>query len=322
MKIADVDKRMRTPAVRQRNSARLIALALSAGLLAAAPGVAASAESLPSLGALTFQEPLQHQQAGKAEEIARLFAAASYSLSAVRRSRQVPRLFVTQVPPDLAQLSIAAKKQLFVALLLPSVIKANAALSAQRQALETLLAKQDQGESLSGAEADWLKRLADSYQVTQGDWAELQSRVDGVPPSLVIAQGIDESAWGTSRFAREGNALFGEHMPPHGKGRYIESRQGGVKVAAFDSIAAGVRGYLHNLNTARAYAKLRAIRAKARDRQEVPSGYDMSFGLESYSGRGSTYVKDLQIVMKRNRLADYDRAALAPGGAVLIAPMR
>ena len=276
------------------------------------------AETLPAIGTVDYRAPVHREEAGDAAAIGRVFEAKSYALREVRRTGQVPRLYVLQVPPDLSELTVGARKELFVALLLPSILKANDGVLAQRRTLDELLARQGDDGRLSEAERDWLDRLGRAYRVESGDWDELRRRVDVVPPSLAIAQAIDESAWGTSRFAREGNALFGEHLPPHSGYRFIESEHGHVKVAAFDTVPEGVLAFLHHLNTSTAYQRLRDQRARERAKGERLDGHDLSAGLEHYSERGGAYVKELRTLMKQQRLQDYDDAALAPGGALTI----
>ena len=294
-------------------------MSLGAALIGAPPAPA-RAEDLPAIAALDYRAPTSREHAGDAAAVARLFEAKSYSVQEVRRTGRVPRLYLLQVPPDLSQLTVSAKKELFVALLLPSILKANETVLAQRRTLADLLSSRSDGGQLSSDERDWLDRLAGAYKVKSGDWSELQRRVDVVPPSLAIAQAIDESAWGTSRFARQGNALFGEHLPPHSGYKFIESEHGHVKVAAFDTVPEGVLAFLDHLNTSSAYEPLREFRARERAKGERLDSHALSAGLESYSGRGSAYVKELQALMRQHRLSDFDGAALASGGALLIAP--
>ena len=286
------------------------------------PESGTKATSLPAVGTVNYLAPVTREEASDAAAIAGFFEAKSYALQEVRRTKRVPRYYVLQVPPDLSNLIVREKKELFVALLLPSILKANETVLAQRRTLAELLNKQGDGGQLSVAEEEWLEHLAGAYHVKSGDWGELQRRVDVVPPSLAIAQAIDESAWGTSRFAREGNALFGEHLPPHSGYKFIESKQGHVKVAAFETVPDSVLAFLRHLNTSTAYERLREIRAQERATGDSLDGYTLSTGLEFYSGRAGAYVKDLQALMKRQRLHDYDAAALATGGAVLVGPAR
>jgi len=310
-----------THAGRDRAGRWLVLLGLAAALIGA-PALPAQAETMPDIGKIDYHAPETRQEAGDATAINRVFEVRSYDLDEVRRTGQVPRVYVLHVPPDLSKLTVGAKKELFVALLLPSILKANDSVLAQRRTLADLLARQGDGGDLSDAERDWLERLARAYGVNSDDWSELQRRVDVVPPSLALAQAIDESAWGTSRFAREGNALFGEHLPPHSGYKFIESKSGHVKVAAFETIPDAVLAFLLNLNTSGAYERLRDIRARERARRKRLEGDELSTGLDHYSGLASAYVKDLQRLMKQQRLHHYDNTVLEPGGALLIGSAR
>src|SRR5690606_15396684 len=102
------------------------------------------------------------------------------------------------------------RKQVFIRMVLPLVLEVNARVEQDRAHLLTLRARTEAGHTLGPREQDWLNRIMRAYEVTDLDWDVLLRRVDTVPPSLAIAQAANESAWGTSRFAQEGNALFGQ----------------------------------------------------------------------------------------------------------------
>jgi Bax protein len=129
------------------------------------------------------------------------------------------------------------------------------------------------------------------------------ARVDTVPLSLVLAQAANESSWGQSRFAQEGNNLFGEWCFREGCGIVPEQRSAGKshEVAAFDSVNASVRSYLHNLNTGRAYAALRKLRQQARAAGEAPKAMVLASGLARYSERGLAYVHEIKAMIRSNR---------------------
>jgi uncharacterized FlgJ-related protein len=182
------------------------------------------------------------------------------------------------------------------------------------------------------AEHKWLAGLATNYGLLQEDKAlpggdalstlvaELMMRVDTVPPSLALGQAAYESGYGTSRFAREGNALFGQ-WTYGGKGmqpREKRSSKGDYGVAAYDWPLDSVRGYMRNLNTHRAYQKLRDKRAAARSIGREASGTELAETLTSYSEKGAEYVKNLKGIMRTNQLAVSDNATLQTGPAILI----
>jgi Bax protein len=233
--------------------------------------------------------------------------------------REIPRLYITEVGArwrERAQtdLTVLSKKRIFFRLLAPLALRSNELIRAERSRLLDLA----QVTELDEADRRWLTDLAVDYGLEPpmpsaealGDeparddptapkaWSELieelQVRVDEVPVSLVLAQAANESGWGTSRFAQEGNALFGQWT------------FGG----------SGMR----NLNTHRAYARLRELRAEARAAGRAPTGYELAGGLDRYSERGQEYVDELRSMIDTNQLRDADATYLAPGPVYLVVP--
>lgn len=163
----------------------------------------------------------------------------------------------------------------------------------------------------------WAARLADEYKLPGFDpgqpqsWDALLRRIDVIPTSLALAQGAAESAWGTSRFAREGNNFFGHWCYVPGCGLVPEQRSSGARheVAVFDSPRHAVERYIFNLNTQDAYRKLRTMRGQLRQNRQQPTGLRLSEGLARYSERGQLYVRDIQHLIRHNRLERFDELA-------------
>lgn len=204
----------------------------------------------------------------------------------------------------------------FLARLRPLVERENARLLALRDELSGLLAAQRSGAALSEAERKKIRDLARRYRV-DGDpldsaqaAAELLDKVDVVPVSLALAQAANESAWGKSRFAREGNNLFGIWTYDESQGIVPRNRQPGKKhlVRRFDSIADSVRYYIFTLNSHPAYVELRAIRAERRDSGQPLDGHSLADGLTRYSAKGEEYVRLIQAMISRFDLAAFDTA--------------
>jgi Bax protein len=132
----------------------------------------------------------------------------------------------------------------------------------------------------------------------------LLQRVDVVPVSLVLAQAAKESAWGRSRFAREGNNLFGEWCFTAGCGMVPRRRESGKthEVETFPSVRAAVASYIHNLNSHPSYRMLRSIRASLREAGKPLNGLALARGLEAYSAQGSDYVASVRDIIRKNRL--------------------
>lgn len=260
---------------------------------------------------------------GSPEELLGFFEKLNYTPEAWQEGiREVPRVYIMSVGKNWKvnsqNIEVINKKRIFFRALGPLVLRANEIILQDRERLLSLAAQQD----ISGDDAAWLQDLAERYKVGSAGvaldaaaLAELKKRVDAVPPSLVLAQGAEESGWGTSRFAAEGNALFGQ-WTWGGKGiKPKEQREGmgDYRIAAFDTPLESVEAYLLNINTNDAYRDLRARRAAMRDKQEMLSGWDLAETLTSYSERGGDYVDSLHAIMRVNKLQPTDEAVLIDG---------
>lgn len=246
--------------------------------------------------------------------LARTFQRLGYNLEAAADGTlPVPRVIVTRLPPDFPTLDeIDLRKSVFFQVLLPLVLQANEAIEEQRQRLVTLGQRVELGVPLTGAERDWLDRIKDYYNVEDDNFDQLLKRVDVVPPSLALAQAAIESGWGTSRFAREGNALFGQYTNSDNANLLPAALPGDadVRIHAYGGLFEAVMSYARNLNTHAAYQAFRALRAKARTASDVPDGYALAGTLKRYSARGEDYVRDVRRVMNANDLTSYDDAWL------------
>jgi len=144
------------------------------------------------------------------------------------------------------------------------------------------------------------------YRLKQHDagipWHQLLKRVDTVPMKLVLSQAANESAWGTSRFARQANNLFGQWCFTKGCGIVPSRRNAGAthEVAAFTSPQLSVRSYMHNINTGRVYQDLRNIRAQQRAQGKTATALQLAEGLSKYSERGQAYVKEIKSMISYN----------------------
>lgn len=221
--------------------------------------------------------------------------------------------------PDFSEFdNVDDKKQAFFDFLLPLVQQENQRLEVLRVAL-LQIAEQDNG--LSNRQLQWLLKLAQYYRVIAGDtstenldvrWVieELLLRVDKVPPSLALAQAANESAWGTSRFAIEGNNLYGQWCFKKGCGIVPGDRPDGAnhEVASFGSPAQSVRRYIHNLNTHLAYKHFRQLRAEHRREEQPLSGKKSAETLARYSTRGAEYIQELKAMIRINKLSRFDDA--------------
>lgn len=200
------------------------------------------------------------------------------------------------------------RKAVFFEFVEPLIAEANEHVAEDRQRLVEIAGKSE----FSWLDRWWLDKLAAHYRIEHDgmDEEELLSmllmRVDVVPTSLALAQAAKESGWGTSRFAREANNLFGEWCFRPGCGLVPQNRRAGRKheVEAFDTPRDSVFSYLLNLNTHGSYRAFRLERARLRKSGESLSGVELAEQLGEYSERRDEYVKDIKHLIQVNKLAD------------------
>lgn len=213
--------------------------------------------------------------------------------------------------PDFSVYSdITEKKAAFFSYLYPRIVLANSRVLIER---ENLLALQQKPE-LSKGEQTWLadqaKRLRVNAELgSETMFTALMNSLDVIPPSLVLAQAANESGWGTSRFAREGNNLFGQWCFSKGCGLVPASRAQGAshEVVRFSSPYGSVRAYVQNLNRHASYKALRSLREQHRVSGHFPDGITLAAGLLNYSERGQPYVREIRGMIRFNNLSFYDR---------------
>lgn len=209
----------------------------------------------------------------------------------------------------------ADRKQAFIAVLRPVIRAENRRILRSRQRLLGLLRELRAGGSIAKKDRQWLTQQAALYRVAADEplaRAEaLQTRIDIIPVDLALAQAALESGWGSSRFAREGNNLFGEWCFEPGCGIVPLARPAGrtYEVKAFQGVGGSVRSYMHHLNAHPAYEPMRRIRAAARTAGRRPDGYEMAGGLVRYAAIGEEYVARVRGVIDR-----YELGAAAQAG--------
>jgi len=241
-------------------------------------------------------------------DLERLFADLDYTWPP-SPGHTVPRILVEPLPDDYPQIEdVEARKSVFFRVLLPMVLAENARVLRQRELLKTIYDREAAPPSDS-PEGRILRNLMDEYRV-EGDpadpglRAELLRRVDMIPVALVLAQAANESGWGTSRFARLGNNLFGVWTYREGAGIIPAARAEGETHAlrVFDSLRDSVRDHLHNLNIGHAYGELRRLRAQIRAQGGTLDSLVLAGGLSRYSSRGEDYIGEIQAIIRANHL--------------------
>ncbi|WDE07368.1 glucosaminidase domain-containing protein [Thalassomonas viridans] len=239
------------------------------------------------------------------------------SVPVVTEEQIAPEIVVPQVEqprhkvslPDFAGITdIKEKKRQFFDFLRPAVIRENNRLNDIRNQLLALKVKLSLGAELGEQGSALLADLGDKYRIKSGlsleaQVEELLKRVDLMPVSLVLVQAANESAWGTSRFARIGLNFFGLWCYRPTCGMVPNSRVSGAthEVAAFTSIEQAVQRYIHNINTNPAYDVFRSIRAQLRLEKQPLRAEILATGLVPYSERGSDYVLELTNMIRHNQ---------------------
>jgi Bax protein len=214
----------------------------------------------------------------------------------------------TSLPNFKSYRNIEKRKQEFFSFLKPFILQENARLLEKRERLLQLDAVRQSNRHFSLVEQDWLELLCMEFKLgafemeSENTWSKLMVRVDMIPVSLALVQAATESGWGTSRFAREGNNLFGQWCFSPGCGMVPDNRSAGAshEVAIFNSINAAVRSYCRNLNTGYVYRDLREMRYELRRNEQPVSGYELARGLTRYSENGEHYVKLIRSMIRDN----------------------
>lgn len=237
------------------------------------------------------------------------FTAVAVAYSPDRHGRTA--LSSVHLPDNLKGLDVAARKASFVETILPLLVDVNRHIAETRARVESLALWQRRGCSLEDTELRWLAAVAFEYEVDPRDTKALLKRVDTIPVSLSAAQAAIETAWGTSRFVREGNALFGERTyDPSVPGMKVPNRTA-FRVRSFPTLYDSVIQYANNLNTHEAYEQFRTLRAAQRTRSKAFDSAALAATLELYSEKGGWYTNTLVSIMSFNRFYDLDAIRVA-----------
>ena len=251
-----------------------------------------------------------------ASTVKELFKDTDYSLKNIRETKQVKPVKLSLLPKEIKNIqSTKEKKELFLEIILPLVLEENNRIKLDRKKLFSILNKNNNTDQ----EIRWLNSKFKQYGVVKKDLATLKIRMDEVPVSLALAQAAKETGWGTSRFAIEGNALFGqwtwsgEGIKPAG----ADSSDGDHKVMKFKVLKASVRAYQRNLNTHNSYREFRLARAIMRDNEEELDSLTLANYLDKYAATGKEYTKVLKKIIEQNSLKDFDKVKLLPSSIQL-----
>ncbi len=245
-----------------------------------------------------------------AETTANLFDDLGYDLKGVRAGQKVKPIYLTKLPKDLKFLGDTKKKrELFIKIVLPLILNENEKITEDRKKLFKILGKNFN----TVGERVWLKRRFKEYKIEDKDLSKLKMRMDIIPVSIGLAQAANESGWGTSRFALEGNALFGQWTwSKKGITPKKQDPNSNHKILQFQILKASVRAYKNNLNTHNAYKEFREARARLREEGKTIIGLELTKYLKNYASIGEKYTAILEDIIEKNSLTDFDNANLLP----------
>lgn len=244
----------------------------------------------------------------KTETVLSLFEDVKYDLKTVRYQKRVKPIYFTQFPKDLDEIKdVKLKKETFIKIVLPLVVAENEKILDDRNKLKRILSSKMTTEK----QKLWLKQKLREYKVKNLDIKELEQRMDIIPVSIALAQAAKESGWGTSRFALEGNAIFGQWT---WTGKGIEPLNRGEdqvhKILRFPILRASVKAYKNNLNTHKGYKDFRSKRSSLRKKNRNISGLVLTKSLDKYAQTGKEYTDILEKIIKQNDLDEFESVQL------------
>ncbi len=250
-----------------------------------------------------------------ASTIKQLFKDTNYNLKDVRKNKLVKPINLDLLPEEMKMIeNTSQRKNLFIQIVLPLILDENNQIKLDRKKLFIVLNKNNN----SDAEQKWLNMKFKQYGVKNKDLSTLKIRMDEIPVSLAIAQAAKETGWGTSRFALEGNALFGQWtFTGEGIKPAAADSDASHKVMKFKVLQASVRAYQRNLNTHSSYREFRKVRAIQRDNQGHLNSLELVNYLDKYAETGKKYTKILKKIIEQNKLTDFDDAKLLPSSKKL-----
>ena len=270
---------------------------------------------LDKAGSMKMRKPVAVVAFASPVKLRQHFETMGYDLDSVRQGRmEVPRIFLSKVPDGLAEVKqTRERKAVFLRLMLPLILDANERVLQQRARLLVIDAKLAAGRPLTPEQRRALETIAAQYKTDPERIDLLLRKVDAVPPSLALAQAAIESGWGTSRFIRQGNAVFGQWTTAQHEGIVPLQRDEGKthKIRSFSHLGDSVRSYIYNLNTHGSYRMLRDLRWSMRSEGKRLAGMALVPSMLDYSEKKEKYLDLLRSVIRVNKLAPLDGARLS-----------
>ncbi len=234
-----------------------------------------------------------------------LFKDKKNNLKEIRKTKLVNiSNSINHLPKQIKNIeNVKERKKLFIQIVLPLIIEENIKIRLDRKKLFSILNKNNN----SIIEKKWLDNKFKEYEVKDNSLSVLKIRMDEIPVSLAIAQAATETGWGTSRFAQEGNALFGQWTWSGDGIRPVAADSNSThKVRKFKVLRASVRAYQKNLNTHSSYFDFRKKRAIQRDNNNKLNSLELVKYLDKYAETGIEYTKNLKKIIQQNSLTELD----------------
>ena len=221
---------------------------------------------------------------------------------------------ISELPDDFSEIQdVPTKKKLFYLVTLPLIYYTNTSIMQERRMVINIEKKFARKE-LNKNETDEIIRLSKKYKLDYSEintklFRKLKQRINIIPVSLALGQAIIESGWGQSRFATEGNALYGQWTTSEDKGIIPQDRDEDKThaVLKFKNLSESVEAYMFNINTHQAYYNFRVIRRiDERIKYTDPISMKVKY-LAAYAEIGDKYVDKLELIIASNNLQEFDR---------------
>ena len=238
-------------------------------------------------------------------------------LNYVKNDIPIPRMYFPYIPKNISKYETNKKKSVFTAILLPIALRGNELVLEERKQMKI---------AFSTNNIFQIERFSKKYKIKNFKKInfstlnrselkkiklELLNKINSIPISLILAKSIIESGWGASRFAQEGNALFGQWTWKNDDGIKPKGNlDANFSVKSFDSLLDSVNSYILNLNTHQAYKELRNFRTFQNNMKKTLTGNDMANFLEKYAEIGFEYVTKVKSMIKKNQLSKFENSTL------------
>ena len=242
---------------------------------------------------------------------------SNHVLRSIENQLPVPRMYFSSIPKNINEYKIFEKKKVFLSILLPIALRGNELALEERKRLKVAFLTNNIYKIEYFAKKYKVKNFT---KINFGSLNSLQLRnikkellikVNRVPVSMIIAQAIIESGWGSSRFAQEGNALFGEWTWKSNDGiKPNGNLDANFAVKSFKNISESLNSYILNLNRHPAYTEMRNYRSMMFKAGKDITGYDTAAYLENYAEIGLAYVEKVNDMIKSNKLYKFENSVL------------